>query len=187
MLRDHRLIAVLLRHLSAAFNKHGKHIRLAVWEVFLHIVGQLCTGVANRHIRRICHHHIVLLRQQFSALDQRQQFIQRLHLHQHLRHIGFLADLVKPGVQSGKVYGRDVQDGAVLFGVPHFGDDALNIGFQLRIILMEILDGHCLNAVALADGVDIGLNAAREETPVILPRLYHHRKIGKLRRTVINI
>ena len=52
---------------------------------------------------------------------------------------------------------------------------------------MEILDGHCLNAVALTDGEDIGLNAAREQAAVILPRLHHDRKIGKLRRAVINV
>ena len=67
------------------------------------------------------------------------------------------------------------------------GDDALDIGFQLRIIFVEVLDGHCLNAVALADGVNIRLNAAREQAAVILPCLHHHRKIGKLHRTVINI
>ena len=52
---------------------------------------------------------------------------------------------------------------------------------------MEILNSHCLNAVALTDGEDIGLNAAREQAAVILPRLHHDRKIGKLRRTVINV
>ena len=113
MLCDHRLIAVLLRHLPAAFNKHGEHIRLAVREVLLYIVVDLCPGVADRHIRRIRHHHIILLRQQFSALDQRQQFIQCRHLH----HVDVLADLVKSGVQSGAVHGCDVQDGTVLFGI----------------------------------------------------------------------
>ena len=33
----------------------------------------------------------------------------------------------------------------------------------------------------------MGLNPAREQAPVILPRLHHHRKVGKLRRTVINV
>ena len=91
------------------------------------------------------------------------------------------------GLPAFSIYGRDVQDGAVLFGVPHFGDDAVNVGFQLRIIPVEILDGHCLNAVTLADGEDIRLNPAREQAAVILPRLHHHREIGKLRRTVINV
>ena len=169
--------------MSAAFDEYGEQICLAVREVLLYIVVDLRTGVADCHIRRICHHHIVLLRQHFGALDQRQQFIQRRHLH----HVDVIVDLVKSGVQSGEVHGRDVQDGAVLFGIPHFGDNTLNVGFQFRIILVEILDGHCLNAVALSDGVDIGLNPTGKQAPVILPRLHHHRKIGKLRRAVINV
>ena len=62
VLRNHRLIAVFLRHLPAAFDEHGKHIRLAVREVLLYIVVDFCSGVADCHIRRICDYHIVLLR-----------------------------------------------------------------------------------------------------------------------------
>ena len=44
-----------------------------------------------------------------------------------------------------------------------------------------------IHAVALPDGIDMGLGAAAEEPAVVLAGLHHHRKIGQLGGTVVDV
>ena len=183
VLCDHRLIAVLLRHLPAAFDEHGKHIRLAVREVLLHIVVDLCPGVADSHIRRIRHYHIVLLRHNLRHLNQRQEAVQ----HALSEHTDVSPHFLHSGIEGGKAHLRDIQDRTVFLCIPQLVHQRSKVLLELRIIVGEVVNGAVVQSVTLDDSKHTRLNATGEDAAVILPCLHHDSKIGKLRRTVINI
>ena len=164
-------------------NKAGKQIALAVGVVLLHKLAELGTHIGTAHIRRVGDHHIVLPGQHLRHADQGQDGGQGSLLVE--------ADVVfhffDPGIQGGKVHGCNCEDGAVLLSVPQIVQDAVHGGFQLRIAAGKIIQRVCVYAVALDDGVHMGLNATGEDAPVVLPGLHHHGKIGKLRRPVVDV
>lgn len=59
-------------------------------------------------------------------------------------------------------------------------DDAVQRRFQLGIVVCKIVPRVSVDVVALHNGVDMGLDVARKDAPIILPRLHHDREIGKL-------
>ena len=183
MLGNHRLIPVLAGHLAAPFDEHCKQVALAVRVMLFHELAKPCVHIRAAHIRRIRHHHIVLLRQHLRHADQRQDGVQgRFPIQADV-----VLHLVHAGVESGKVYRCHRQDGAVLLCVAQVVHDAVQRRSQLRVIVRKVVPRVSVNVVAFGNRIDMGLDAAGEDTPVILSRCHHHGKIGKLRRPFVNV
>ena len=183
MLGNHRLIAILARHLRAALDEHSKQIALAVRVVLFHKLTEPSVHIRASHIRRVRHYHIVLLCQHLRHADQRQDGVHG----SFLMEADVVLHLIHTGVQRGKVHRCHRQDGAVLLRVMQVVHDALQRCFQFRIAVCKIVPRVSVNAVALGNRIDMGLDAAREDAPVVLAGFHHHSKIGKLRRPFVNV
>ena len=183
VLGNHRLIPVLAGHLAAPFDEHCKQVALAVRVMLFHELAKPCVHITATHIRRIGYNHIILLCHDLRHEDQRQDGGKR----------GFpvQADVVlhflHASIQRGEVYWRNCQDGAVLFCIAQVVDDAVQRRFQLWVVVRKVVPRVSVNVVAFGNRIDMGLDAAGEDTPVILSRFHHHGKIGKLRRPFVNL
>ena len=71
VLGNHCLIAVFTSHLPAALDEYREQVALAVRVVLFHKLAEPCVHIRAAHIRRIRHHHIILLRHDLGYTDQR--------------------------------------------------------------------------------------------------------------------
>ena len=183
VLCNHCLTAIFLCHLSATFNKHSKQITFTIWVITFNIIRELYTHTRATHIRRICHYHIILLRQCFCHLHQRQQFSQcRL-----TGHIYIFRNLCKTVIQCRPILRCYGQNRAVFFCIMQFFNDGIHSCRELCIPIAEIVHGKFIYMIALYNSIHMGLNATAEEASVILTGFHHYRKVSQLCCTVINI
>ena len=183
VLRNHRLITIFLCHLTTFFNKYSKQIALTIRIILLYIVVDFRPSIANAHIRRIRHNHIIFLCQCFCHLYQRQQLCQ-CHI---TGHIYIFCNLCKAVIQCRPVLRSYCQYRAVFLCIIQFADDRIHDRFQLGIPITEILHRKLVYMIALHNGIHMGLNATVEEPAVVLACFHHHCKVSQLCRTVINI
>ena len=164
-------------------HKYSAEVRFAVWIGYLHIVRQFLPHAAIAHVGRIRNYNIILLCHNLCHLNQWQDAVQ----HDLAEHTDVRPHFLDSGIEGSKVHLRDIQDRTIFLRVTQFVYQSSKVLFVLWIIVGEVVNGAAVQSVAFYDGVNVRLNAAREDTAVILPRLHHDGEIGKLRRTVINI
>ena len=180
---NHRIESIFPGVTSTFFDEHSEHITFRIRVFLLHKRIQFCAHSTAPHIRRIGNYCIVFLRHKLGSLNQRQQVVQ----HTLFAHTDVIPHLIKTSVKSSKIHWGNVQDRTVLLGILHFVDNTVHRPFQLGIAFAKVFQSIFVNIVAFSNCIDVGLNLAAEKTAVILASFHHHRKIGKLSRTVINI
>ena len=181
--------SIALCHLNAPYKKRGEKVRLIFRIMGFNKVAELCIHAATSHVRRVCHHHVVLLLQHDRLLRQHgQQRLGPLHPGHQLEIALNGAQLLHQAVSTLQAGDVHLQDGAVLLGVME-GADQLIGRLQTQCIhgklALQALEG--LQRVALLNGHHMGLNAPGEEAPVVLAGLHHHGKIGQLRGAVVDV
>jgi len=82
---------------------------------------------------------------------------------------------------------RHVQDRAVFLRITQLVHQSSEVLYQFRIIIGEVINGAAIQTVAFNNRVNMRLDATREDAAVILTRLHHNSKVGKLRSAIINI
>ena len=164
-------------------HKHSAEVRFAVWIGYLHIVRQFLPHAAIAHVGRIRDYNVILLRHNLRHLNQRKNAAQN----DLAEHTDVRPYFLHSGVEGGKVHLRDIQDRAIFLCIPQLVHQRSEVLLEFRIVVGEVFNGAAVQSVAFDDSIHMRLNATGEDTAVILPSLHHDRKIGKLRRTVINI
>ena len=195
MLCHQCLIAVCPREVSAPLNKRRKKVTLAIRILFLDKRRQGRRHIAAAHIRWIRHHDVILRREPRCLSDQRQNPLIDL-VHPRAKEevpcllFGVL-DEVHERVIAFRLHG---QQGAVFLGVLECLDEIIHHADEV-VLEGELPDGEAVprrlcprrKSVALLDRHHVRLDPPAEEAAVILPRLHHHGKIRKLRRTLVDV
>ena len=164
-------------------HKYSAEVRFAVWIGYLHIVRQFLPHAAIAHVGRIRNYNIILLCHNLCHLNQWQDAVQ----HDLAEHTDVRPHFLDSGIEGSKVHLRDIQDRTIFLRVTQFVYQSSKVLFVLWIIVGEVVNGAAVQSVAFNDSINVRLNATGEDAAVILPSLHHDSKIGKLRRTVINI
>ena len=184
--RNHTVKAVCLHHCITAFHKHCKQIALAVLIILFHVSRQIAVHAAAAHIRRVRDRHPILLGQQFCRLHDILQLQQGGLFHAVVIGVVY-PQFIKSRVQRRPVLRGRRQDRAVLPRVLHLGQYLRHSRRQLGVSVAEHLHRAFVHGVALGDGVDMGLHRVAQKAPVMAAGGHHHRKIGQLRGTLVNV
>ena len=95
--------------------------------------------------------------------------------------------LIHTGIQGGKVHRCHRQDRAVFLCIVQVAHDTVQRRSQLRVVVHKVVPCVSVNVVALGNRIDMGLDAASENAPVVLAGLHHHGKVGKLCRPFVDV
>ena len=192
-------ISTKIQPRNYTFDKTGEQIVFSDWIILFHKGRQRFTHAIGTHVRRIRHHHMILLYQRLRLPQQRLHGLyQRPHigLLRHVQQVSAAHQVIQTVAQEGQVVQSQLglQNAAVFLGVGETVKQLLRRGDaglrRQRIVagkglpqgmLISRPGGRVLN------GEYIRLNMAAEPAAVILPRFHHDGEVRQLRGAVVYV